>query len=55
MATGAGTVLLPMPAADQVRILEADGEPVRTSPTNEGLSLTVETGQTYVITGRSRC
>jgi hypothetical protein len=55
VATRAGTILLPMPPADQVRISETDGGGVNASQTAGGMAVPVEAGQTYLITGQSRC
>jgi hypothetical protein len=55
MATSAGTVLLPTPPADQIRISETDGGVVRTTQAANGLSAPVEAGQRYSISGQSRC
>jgi hypothetical protein len=55
MATSAGTVLLPTPPADQIRISETGGDAVRATQTANGLSVPVEAGQRYSISGQSRC
>jgi hypothetical protein len=55
VATRSGTLLLPTLEADDVRISETEGGAVLTAQTNGGLSLPVEAGQSYAITGQSDC
>jgi hypothetical protein len=55
VATGAGTALVPMPPADQVHISETDGGTVQATQKPQGVSVPVEAGQSYLITGQSRC
>jgi hypothetical protein len=55
VTTNANTVLLPTPPADQVRISESDGSAVHATQTAHGMSVPVEEGQRYSISGQSRC
>jgi hypothetical protein len=40
---------------DQVRVSETDGGRVNATQTAGGMTVPVEAGQTYLITGQSRC